>query len=123
MSGIRTDGRTLELIGFALVAALILVVLPLALRQIRIVPHEEMPGDCLVFGGEGVERRHLVVVRQPIDIRFERIAALQVARIPTGFQQHDMEPGLRQSCRHRTAAGARADDDVVTDIVRHSAPA
>src|SRR5919198_2416859 len=36
MSGIRTDARTLELIGFALVAALILVVLPLALDIFRL---------------------------------------------------------------------------------------
>src|SRR5438132_10882051 len=36
MSGIRTDSRTLELIGFALVAALILVVLPLALDIFRL---------------------------------------------------------------------------------------
>jgi urea transport system permease protein len=36
MSGIRTDARTLELIGFALVAALILVVLPLALDNFRL---------------------------------------------------------------------------------------
>src|SRR5258705_2486965 len=36
MSGIRTDSRTLELIGFALVAALILVVLPLALDNFRL---------------------------------------------------------------------------------------
>ena len=36
MSGIRTDARTLELIGFAIVAALILVVLPLALDIFRL---------------------------------------------------------------------------------------
>src|SRR5437868_15443781 len=36
MSGIRTDARTLELIGFALVAALILVVLPLGLDIFRL---------------------------------------------------------------------------------------
>src|SRR5215470_7434757 len=36
MSGIRTDARTLELVGFALVAALILVVLPLALDIFRL---------------------------------------------------------------------------------------
>src|SRR5947208_16867667 len=36
MSGIRTDARTLELIGFALVAALILGVLPLALDIFRL---------------------------------------------------------------------------------------
>src|SRR5467141_1263202 len=36
MSGIRTDSRTLELVGFALVAALILVVLPLALDNFRL---------------------------------------------------------------------------------------
>ena len=36
MSGIRTDSRTLELIGFALVAALILLVLPLALDIFRL---------------------------------------------------------------------------------------
>ena len=36
MSGIRTDSRTLELVGFALVAALILVVLPLALDIFRL---------------------------------------------------------------------------------------
>src|SRR5215813_9763379 len=36
MSGIRTDARTLELIGFALVAALVLVVLPLALDIFRL---------------------------------------------------------------------------------------
>src|ERR1700754_1942377 len=36
MSGIRTDSRTLELIGFALVAVLILVVLPLALDIFRL---------------------------------------------------------------------------------------
>src|SRR5437016_10110210 len=36
MSGVRTDARTLELIGFALVAALILVVLPLALDIFRL---------------------------------------------------------------------------------------
>src|SRR5258707_3249107 len=36
MSGIRTDSRTLELMGFALVAALILLVLPLALDIFRL---------------------------------------------------------------------------------------
>ena len=36
MFGIRTDPRTLELIGFALVAALILLVLPLALDIFRL---------------------------------------------------------------------------------------
>src|SRR6266568_1931749 len=36
MSGIRTDARTLELIGFALVAALILVVLPSMLDIFRL---------------------------------------------------------------------------------------
>src|SRR5712672_1316452 len=36
MSGIRTDARTLELIGFALIAALILVVLPLLLDIFRL---------------------------------------------------------------------------------------
>src|SRR5882762_3583669 len=36
MSGIRTDSRTLELIGFLLIAALILVVLPLALDIFRL---------------------------------------------------------------------------------------
>src|SRR5215471_13259116 len=46
MSGIRTDARTLELIGFALVAALILVVLPLALDIFRL----NLVGKYLTYG-------------------------------------------------------------------------
>ena len=64
-----------------------------------------------------MECRNLVVVRCPVYVRVERIAALQQAGIAAGFQQHDVKARLRQARRDRSAAGSGADDDVIALIV------
>ena len=59
-----------------------------------------------------MEGRHVVVVRQPIGVGLNRIAAGQLARIAAGLEQDDALPRFRQPGGHRAAAGAGADDEV-----------
>src|SRR5258708_5122626 len=42
---------------------------------VAIMTDEEVPGDRVILGGEGMKGRNVVVVRKAIDVRLNRIAA------------------------------------------------
>ena len=79
----------------------------LLLGRVAVVAHEEVPAHRRVFSGEGMERRHVVVVR----IGAIRIAA-RGSRIRAGFEHEHAIPGFGKTGGHGAAAGAGADDDV-----------
>ncbi len=85
----------------------------LLLHVIGIVPDEEVPAHGRVFAGKPMERRNVVVVRQPVQAGLCRVAAGQQAGITAGLQQQHAGPGFRQSRRDGAAAGARSDHDVI----------
>ena len=59
-----------------------------------------------------MKRGNVVVVRQAIGVRSNRIAAGQLARVAAGLEQDDALPRFRQPRGHRAAAGAGADDEI-----------
>ncbi len=58
-----------------------------------------------------MEGRHVVVVRQPVGVRLNRIAADQLARIAARLEQDHAPPGFSQPGGQRASAGAGADDE------------
>jgi hypothetical protein len=89
------------------------------LLVIGVMTYEEMPADRVVLGGEGMKSRNVIVIRQSVAIRLNRIAAHKAARIVAGFEQHDALTCLGQASRDRAAACARTDNDVIAVGVLH----
>ena len=61
-----------------------------------------------------MEGRNVVVVRQPIGVWLNRIAAGQLARVAAGFEQDHASAGFSQPGGQRAAAGSGTDDEVLT---------
>ena len=73
-----------------------------------------VPRHRLVFGGEGMERRHVVVLAADPPPRVRGIGA--------GFEHEHAHAGLGEPRRHRPAARAGADDDVVERLALRPRP-
>ena len=76
------------------------------LRVVFEVTNEEVPTNPAVLCREGVERRHIVVVGQTVDVRCLRRVADRGARIAARFEQQHLKTCFRQARREGTAAGA-----------------
>ena len=88
---------------------------------VLVMAHEEVPLERLIFGGEAVEGRNIVVEREPVDVRLNGIAARRARadrRRPRG-RPRDVQPrrdalplcrrprrNLRQHTRHLWTAGS-----------------
>ena len=91
---------------------------------VAVVADEEVPAQRLVLRGEGVERRHVVVVGQAVGRRpCPRTPPAERRGSPPASSSSTLQPGLGQPRGDRAAAGARADHDVVEVAVARLARA
>ena len=97
--------------GLALKFLEVLRIEPLLLG-VGVMTDKEVPLQGFVFRRKAVEGRDVVVVRQPIYVRLNRISSAQLSRIATGFEHRDRMPGLRQTCGNRASAGAGPNNNV-----------
>ena len=86
---------------------------PRLFHLIAVVADEEIPPHGVILGGQRMEGRHVVVVGQAVHARRLRCRSDHGPRIAARLEQQDTVAGLGQSRRHRPAARAGADDDVV----------
>ena len=92
------------------------------LHVVGVVPDEEVPAHRLVLGGERVERRHVVVVRQRVGSGRVRVAAGRAcAGSPPASRSSTVNPSSASRAATRPAAGARADHDEL-GVVRRRRP-
>ena len=78
---------------------------PAALRVVAEVVHHEVPCHRFVLGGEGMKRRHVVVLGQPFGLERSRVGA--------SLEHENAHARLGETRRHRPAARSGADDDIV----------
>ena len=83
------------------------------LRLVGVVADEEVPSDRVVLGRERMEGGDVVVLRQRVRAGLWRIAARDRCGSPPASSTSTRIAGFGEPRRHRAAAGARADDDVV----------
>ena len=78
-----------------------------------VVPDKKVPPHRVIFAGEAVERRDVVIIGQTVDARLIVIGTPKLPRITAGLQQKHRPPAFGQACRECSTAGARADNDVI----------
>ncbi len=107
----RTGARVEDAIHAGAVPRLAVFRIASLLQIVGVVADEEVPAHRLVLGGEGVERRDVVIVGQCVRSGRMRVAAGERARVAASFEEQDGETLLGQSRRNGAATGARADHD------------
>src|SRR3954453_22478833 len=90
----------------------------LLLQRVRgIVADEKIPPYRVVFAREAVERRNVIVVREPVDAGLVVIGARELAWISASLQQKHRAPRVREPGGEGPTPGPGTDDDVIERAV------
>ena len=104
--------------GLAIVVRHVFVILVLP-GVVGVMADEKVPAHRVVFRRTGMEDGDVVIVRKPIDVGIDGVAALELKRVPAGFHHKDLSAVLGKPRGDSAAAGARANNDIFEAFISH----